>query len=136
LGFSKTPQPQPHNIRWIHQGRDLHVSQKCCLSYGIQPFKDELVCDFSPLDVCDVFLSQPYMWKHHVVYEYRHYSVIITLGGHLYRIPKLVLTTNRPKQCCKVISHTTKFILFKVYSKDEQKTTTTTATSTPSIPKK
>jgi hypothetical protein len=72
----------------------------------------------------------------HVVYESRPRSVIITLGGHLYRIPEVVLTIVPPKQCRKVISHTTKFILFTVCSKDAQKATTTTVASTPSIQQK
>jgi hypothetical protein len=38
-----------------------------------------------------------------------------------------------PKQFCKVISHTAKFILFIVCSKGVQKATTITTTSTPSI---
>ena len=84
------------------------------------------MCDISPLDVYDVVLVQPYMWKHHVVYESRPHSVSINLGGQLYRIPKVVLTNVPPKQCRKVISHTAKFILFTVYSKDVQKTTTST----------
>jgi hypothetical protein len=76
------------------------------------------------------------MLKHHVVYESRLCSVIITLGGQLYRIPKVVPTTSLPKQCCKVISHTGKFILLIVYSKDAQNTATTTAASTSSIQQK
>jgi hypothetical protein len=103
------------------------------LSYGIHPFKNEAVCDIATLDFCDVVSGQPYMWKYHVFYEYRPHSVIITLGGHLYRIPEVVLTTAPPKQHYKVIYHTAKFILFTVYSKDAQKTTTTTAASKPSI---
>jgi hypothetical protein len=94
------------------------------------------VCDVSPLDVCDVFLGQPYMWTHHVVYESRPCSVIISLGGQLYRISEVVLTIAPPKQCRKVISHTTKFILFTLCSKDAQNTTTTTATSIPYIQQK
>jgi hypothetical protein len=111
--LSTTPHPQPYNIGWVHQGQDLHVSHQCLLSYGIHLFKDEVVCDISPLDVCDVVLGQPYMSKHHVLYNSRPRSVIITLGGHLYRIPKVFLTTDQPKQQSKVISHTTKLILFK-----------------------
>jgi hypothetical protein len=79
FGLSTTPLPQPYNIGWLCQGRDLHVSQQCCMSYGIQPFKDEVVCDVVPLDVYDVVLGQPYMWKHHYVYESQPRSVIITL---------------------------------------------------------
>jgi hypothetical protein len=45
------------------------------------------------------------MWKRHVVYESRPRSVIVSLGGHLYRIPEVVLTTVPPKKCHKVVSH-------------------------------
>jgi hypothetical protein len=69
LEFSTTPHLQPYNIGWLRHGRDLCLSQQCRLSYGIQHFKDEVVSDVSPLDVCDVVLGQPYMWKLHVVYE-------------------------------------------------------------------
>jgi hypothetical protein len=85
------------------------------MSYVINPFKDDVLCDFSPLEVCDVLLGQPYMWKRHVFYESRLHSVIVTLGGQLYRIPKVVMTTVLEKQCCKVISHTTKFSLFIIW---------------------
>jgi hypothetical protein len=131
LGLSTTPHPQPYNIGWLRQGRDLCVSQQCRLSYGIQPFKDEVLCDVSPLDVCDVLLGQPYMWRRHVVYESRPRSVIVTLGGHLYRIPEVVPTIVPPKKCRKVVSHTAKFSFFTICSKGEQKDTATTTASPP-----
>ena len=55
------------------------------------------MCDVATLDVCDVVLGQPYMWKHHVVYESQPYSVIITLGGKIYKISEVVLTMVPPK---------------------------------------
>jgi hypothetical protein len=129
LGLSTTPHPQPYNIDWLRQGQDLRISQQCRLSYDIQPFKDEVLCDVAPLDVSDVLLGQPYMWKHQVIYESRPRSAIVTLGGHLYRIPEVVPTTIPPKQCCKVVSHTTKFSFFTICSKGEQKDTATTTAS-------
>jgi hypothetical protein len=93
------------------------------MSYGIQPFKDDAVCDVSPLGVYDVFLGQPYMWKHHGVYESIPHSVIITMVGNLYMILEVFPTTTPPKKHCKVICHTAKIILFIVCSKDEHKTT-------------
>jgi hypothetical protein len=67
------------------------------LSYDIQPFKDEVLCDVAPLDVYDVLLGQPYMWKRHVVDESQPHSVIVSLGDHLYRILEVVSTTIPPK---------------------------------------
>ena len=59
LKLPTTPHPQPYNIGWLSQGRDIRVSQKCRLPYSIKPFKDEVVCDVAPLEVCGVLLGQP-----------------------------------------------------------------------------
>jgi len=99
------------------------------MPYDINPFKDELLCDVPPLELCDVLLGQPYMWKHHVLYESRPCSLIITMGGQLYKVPEVVLTTVATKQCHKVISHTTKFILFMIQLEGEQKDIMTTTAS-------
>jgi hypothetical protein len=69
------------------------------------------------------------MWRRHVVYESRPRSVIVTLGGHMYRILEVVPTIVPPKQCRKVVSHTAKFSFFTIRSKGEQKDTATTTTS-------
>jgi hypothetical protein len=55
------------------------------------------------------------------------------LGGHLYRIPKVVPTIVPPKNCRKVVFHTAKFSFFTICSKGEQKDTATT-TGLPKAP--
>ena len=87
LDLPMTPHLQPYTIGWLRQGRDLCVNQQCLLPYDINSFKHEVLCDISPIEVCDVLLGQPYLWKHHDVYESRTHNVIITLGRQLYRIP-------------------------------------------------
>jgi hypothetical protein len=126
LELSTTPHdPQPYNIGWLHQGQDIHVIQQCLPFYDINPFQDEVLCDVSPLYVCDVILGQPYMLKHHVVYDSPPCSVIVTLRDHLYKILEVVLTTISKKQCNKVISHMTKFSFFTIQAEGEQKKTVT-----------
>jgi hypothetical protein len=134
LDLPMTPHPQPYTIGWLHQGRDLCVSQQCRLPYDIKPFKDEVLCDISPLEVCDVLLGKPYLWKHHVVYEPRPRNVIITLGRKLYKIPEVAPPTTISlifaKQCSKVISQTKKFIFFVICAHSKQKVATTSVAST------
>jgi hypothetical protein len=133
LALPTTSHPQPYTIGWLRQGSDLRVSQQCRLSYGIKPFKDEVLCDVAPLEVCDVLLGQPYLWKHHVVYESRPHSVIITLNRKLYRIPEAVppsaISLISTKQCRKVISQTRKFIFFVIRSQNKRKITGTSRIS-------
>jgi hypothetical protein len=78
------------------------------MSYDINPLKDEVLCDIALLKVCDVLLGQPYLWKHHVIYESRPCSVIITLNRKMHRIPEVVppsaIFLISAKQCGKLIS--------------------------------
>ena len=67
--------------------------------YSIKPFKDEIICDVAPLDVCDVLLGQPYMYQRHGVYESRPHSVTIKLGEKKYWIPEAC-----PTQAASLIS--------------------------------
>jgi hypothetical protein len=103
------------------------------MSYDIKPFNDEVLFDVSPLELCDVILVQPYLWKHHVVYDYRPRSVIITLNRKLYSIPEVVppnaISLIFAKQCRKVISHTGKFVFFVILSQSECKVVATSMAS-------
>jgi hypothetical protein len=123
LALPTTLHPQPYTIGWLHQGSDLRVGQRCRLSYGIKPFKDEVLCDVAPLEVCDVLLGQPYLWKRHVVYESRPRSVIITLNRKLYRIleavPPSAISLIFAKKCRKVISQMGKFVFFIIRSQNK-----------------
>jgi hypothetical protein len=135
LGLLTTAHPQPYTIRWLHQGRDLRVSRQCRLPYNIKPFTDEVLCDIAPLDVSDVLLGQPYLWKRHVVYESRPRVVIITLGNKLYRIPEIAPPTTislvTAKQCSKLISKTRKFVFLMIHPQGKRKTVAMTSRQGP-----
>ena len=125
--------PQPYTIGWLHQGRDLRVIQQCHLSYDIKPLKYEVLCDVSAIEVFDVLLGQPYLWKLHVVYESRPHSVIITLDKKLYMIPKVVPPTSisliPAKQCTKVNSHRSIFFFSMIHAQSEWEVTATSMAS-------
>eukprot|EP00253_Pinus_taeda_P017802 PITA_17802 len=93
LGLKAISHPHSYTIGWLHQGRDICVSEQCRLPYSIKPFTDEVLCDFSPLKVYDVFLGKPYLWKQHDIYEYRPHFVIITLANKLYMILEVAPST-------------------------------------------
>eukprot|EP00253_Pinus_taeda_P001830 PITA_01830 len=136
LGLPTTAYPQSYTIGWLHQGRDLRMSQHCRLPYNIKPFTNEVLCDITPLEVCDVLLGQPYLWKRHVVYESRPRAVIITLGNKLYKIPEvappIAISLATAKQCSKLISKAEKFVFLMICPQGKKKTMATTSRQGPS----
>jgi hypothetical protein len=132
LNLTTILHPYPYTIGWLNHGWGIRVIQQCRLHYDIKPFKDEVLCDVSPVQVCDVLLGQPYMWKHHVIYESGPRRVIITLGDQLSRVPesdpKVVVSLISMKQCKKVVSQTERFFLFMVRSEGDRKVTATLET--------
>ena len=107
------------------------MSQQCRLPYSIKPFTDEVLCDISPIDVSDVLLGQPYLWKRHALYESRPRAVIVTLGNKLYRIPEVpppaAISLVTAKQCNKLISQTRKFVFLMIRPLGKKKTVATTS---------
>jgi len=86
----------------------------------------------APLEVYDVLLGQPYMWKRHDVYESRPRSVIVTLGGQLYRILETVAPAT-VSQGRNIGSHTRKLFLLTIASEGEHKITETSTPSTQGV---
>jgi len=92
---------------------------------------NEVLCDISPLDVCDVLLGQPFLWKRHIVYESRPRVVILTLGNKLYMISEVALFTAislvTAKQCSNLISKIGKFVFLMICPQGKKKTVATTS---------
>jgi hypothetical protein len=110
----------PYTIGWLYKGSDLCISQQCCLSYDIKPFKNEVLCDVAPLKVCNFLLLQPYLLKLHYVYNSMPCSVIINLNRKLYMIheavPPSAISLISSKKYKKVISLTENFVFLVIRS--------------------
>jgi hypothetical protein len=123
LALPTMPHPQPYTIGC--STKEVISASSNNIDYHMTsiPSKTRYCVMFAPLEVCNVLLGQPYLWKHHVVYESRPHSVIITLNKKLYRIPKAVppsvISLISTKQCRKVISQTGKFFFFVIHSQSE-----------------
>ena len=89
------------------------------------------MCEITPIDVSNVLLGQPYLWKQHAVYESRPRVIIVTLGNKLYRIPEVppppTISLVTTKQCSKLISQTRKFVFLMTHPQCKKKTMATTS---------
>ena len=59
LRLVTNPHLQPYNINWMKDEHEIRITQQCILTYFINPFEDELLCDVAPLFVVDSLFSKP-----------------------------------------------------------------------------
>eukprot|EP00253_Pinus_taeda_P005681 PITA_05681 len=56
--------PTPYKVSWLQKGHQLLVSEQCELEFQVGKYKDKVVCDVMPMDVCHILLGTP--WKYDI----------------------------------------------------------------------
>ena len=62
IGLVSTPHCQPYNNSWMKDGQELRITRQCRLTYFVNTFEDEVLCDVAPLPVADDLFGKPYLW--------------------------------------------------------------------------
>ena len=58
LRLKKTKHPIPYKVSWLHKGHQILVSEQCEVDFQIGPYKDKILCDVMPMDVCHILLGR------------------------------------------------------------------------------
>ena len=70
----------------MEDGKKLGITRQCKLTYFINPFEDEVLCDVAQIFVADVFFRKPYLWDRRSTYQSRPQKVIVKIWNHWYGI--------------------------------------------------
>jgi hypothetical protein len=49
--------PNPYKFSWLQKGHQVMVTKQCLVEFKIGGYRDEILCDVIPMDVCHVFLE-------------------------------------------------------------------------------
>ena len=44
--------PSPYRVSWLQKGHQVNVTKHCLVEFKIGGYKDEILCDVIPMDVC------------------------------------------------------------------------------------
>eukprot|EP00253_Pinus_taeda_P003923 PITA_03923 len=62
LKLKTTRHPKPYKVSWLQKGHQLLVNEQCEVELQLGKYKDKIVCDVMPMDVCHILLWRP--WKY------------------------------------------------------------------------
>ena len=88
LSLVTTPHPHPYNITWMKDGQELIITHQRRLTYFINPFEDEVLCDVALLCLADTMFGKPYLWDRHGSYQSWPQKVIVKIQNQWYDIPE------------------------------------------------
>eukprot|EP00253_Pinus_taeda_P021342 PITA_21342 len=55
--------PTPYKVSWLQKGHQLLVNEQCEMEFQVGKYKDKIVCDVMPMDVCHILLGRPWQYE-------------------------------------------------------------------------
>eukprot|EP00253_Pinus_taeda_P019571 PITA_19571 len=69
LGLKKLKHPTPYKVSWLQKGHQLLVDEQCEVDFQIGKYKDKILCDVMPMDVCHLLLGRPWQFDRSAVHD-------------------------------------------------------------------
>eukprot|EP00253_Pinus_taeda_P009065 PITA_09065 len=69
LGLKKLKHPTPYKVSWLQKGHQLLVDEQCEMEFQIGRYKDKILCDVMPMDVCHLLLGRPWQFDRSAVHD-------------------------------------------------------------------
>jgi hypothetical protein len=71
LELETTDHPSPYKVSWLQKGHQASVTKQCLVDFKMGEYKDKVLCDVIPMDVCHVLLGRPWQYDRNVVHDGR-----------------------------------------------------------------
>jgi hypothetical protein len=59
LELETTMHLKPYKVSWLQKGNHVMVAKQCLVEFKIEGYRDEILCDVIPMDVCHILLGRP-----------------------------------------------------------------------------
>eukprot|EP00253_Pinus_taeda_P006301 PITA_06301 len=69
LGLKRLKHPSPYIVSWLQKGHQLLVDEQSEVEFQIGRYKDKIICDIMPMDVCHILLGRPWQYDRKVTHD-------------------------------------------------------------------
>jgi hypothetical protein len=78
--------PIPYRVSWLQKGHQVNVTKQCLVEFKIGGYKDEILCDVLPMDVCHLLLGRPWKYDRNVVHDGRKNMYTLEKNGRTHML--------------------------------------------------
>jgi hypothetical protein len=76
--------PSPYRVSWLQKGHKVNVTKQCLDEFKIGGYKDEILCDVIPMDVCHLLLGRPWQYDINVIHDGRKNTYTLEKNGRMH----------------------------------------------------
>jgi hypothetical protein len=76
LELETTAHLNPYKVSWLQKGHHIMVTKQCFVQFKIGGYRDVIMCDVIPMDVCHVLLGRPWKFDKNVIHDGRKKLII------------------------------------------------------------
>jgi hypothetical protein len=81
LGLETHRHPSPYKVSWLQKGHQVSVMRQCLVEFKMGEYRDKILCDVIPMDVCHVLLGRPWQFDRKVVHDGRMNTYTLEKDG-------------------------------------------------------
>eukprot|EP00253_Pinus_taeda_P017119 PITA_17119 len=69
LGLKRLKHPTSYKVSWLQKGQQLLVDEQCEVEFHIGKYRDKVICDIMPMDVCHILLGRLWQYDRKVFHD-------------------------------------------------------------------
>jgi len=82
LGLVRTAHPSPYKVSWLQNDHRVIVTEQCKVEMQIDTYKDAILCDIIPMDVCHILLGRPWKFDQKAIHDGRRNTYTTEKDGN------------------------------------------------------
>jgi hypothetical protein len=109
----------PYRVLWLQKGQQVNVTKQCLVEFKIGGYKDEILCDVIPIDVCHILLGRPWKYDRNVIHDGRKNTYTPEKNGRTHMLLSIKDKELKPEVSNVVLLMSGKELLTEVKKKEE-----------------
>jgi hypothetical protein len=119
LELKTTAHSNPYKVSWLQKGHQVMVSQQCQVEFKIGGYRDEILCDVIPMDVCHILLGRPWKFDKKVIHDGRKNTYTLEKNGRTHMLLPIEDKEKKREASSSILLMTGKELLNEVKKEKE-----------------
>jgi hypothetical protein len=111
----------PYRVSWLQKGHQVNVTKQCLVEFKIGGYKDEILCDVIPMDVCHLLLGRPWKYDRNVIHDGRKKTYTLEKNGRTHMLLSIKNKEVKLEVSNTILLMSGKELLTEVKKKEESK---------------